>query len=222
MDDNDLSTSMQQTIEGDNLGFVCDIGEILIDVAFKDGVLKDIPILGTIVGVSKCIKNVYDMHFAKKLIAFLVPIKDVSQEQRVAAIKKWEKDENYRGKVGETLLGMIERCDDTMKAGWLSMLFYELVLKRNNSRLFMRAEKTLSSLSVMDVQAFLNMPKEQFCKIKEEETEPFIGGGLYQNPKISEVKDSTLNLSDKYCEPTVIGFWIYNVLNNIPVSIDEK
>ena len=213
-----LAVSMQQTIEYGNLEFVDDIGEIMIDAVIKDGVLKDLPILGTIVGIGKCIKNVYDIRFAKKLIAFLIPIKDIPTDERVKAIQKWEQDENYRGKVGDTLLGMIERCDDTVKAVWLSQLFYELVLKRNYSRLFMRTEKTLSSLSVMDIQAFLNMPEHHFYHIKEDEYEPFIGSGLYQSPQIEHVIEGRLDLSNKYCEPTEVGIWIYNVLNNIPMS----
>ena len=212
-----LAASMEQTIEYGNLEFVGDLGEIMIDAVLNDGVLKNIPVLGTIVGVSKCIKNVYDIRFAKKLVAFLIPIKDVAPEDRGKAIKKWEQDENYRGKVGDTLLGMIERCDDTVKAVWLSKLFYALVLKENAPRLFMRAEKALSSLSVMDVQAFLNMPEDYYHHIKEEESEPFIGSGLYLNPQLESAIDGTLDLSNKYCGPSEIGIWIYNVLNDIPM-----
>ena len=213
-----LSMSMEQTVEYSNLEFVGDIGEILLDTVLDDGVLKEIPVLGTIVGVGKCIKNVYDIRFAKKLIAFLFPIKNVPPRQRAEALRRWETDDNYRGKVGDTLLGMIERCDDTVKAVWLSKLFYELVLRRNCSRLFMRAEKTLSALSVMDIQAFLNMPKEHYSRIREEECEPFIGSGLYQNPKITDIReDGSIDLDDKECESTEIGIWIYNVLNDIPM-----
>lgn len=218
MDKNDnLSTSMKETLEYGNFEFLGDYGEIMLDAAINDGLLKEVPVIATIVGVGKCIKNVSDIRFAKKLISFLIPIKDVSPEQRAKAIKKWEQDKNYRGQVGDTLLGMIERCDDTIKAMWLSKLFYELVLKNNNSQLFMRAEKVLSSLSVMDVQAFLNMPSPHFLHIKEGEYEPYIGSGLYQNPKVefsTEEENETLDLGNTYCEPTEAGVWIYNVLND--------
>ena len=217
-----LAASMEQTLEYGNLEFLSELGEILIDSALNDGVLREVPIFGTIVGISKCIKNVHDIRFAKKLVAFLIPIKGVAPEKRAAAIKKWEQDKNYRGKVGDTLLGMIERCDDTVKAAWLSKLFYELVLKRNWPRLFMRAEKTLSSLSVMDVQAFLNMPEDYYHHIKEEESEPFMGSGLYLNPQLEPSVDEKLDLGNKYCSPSEIGFCIYNVLNNKPMSKVEQ
>lgn len=210
---NSLAVSMEQTIEYGNLEFVGEIGELMLDAVINDGLLRDIPILGSIVGVGKCIKNVYDIRFAKKLIAFLIPIKDVDREKRIAAIQKWEQDENYRGNVGDTLLGMIERCDEVVKSTWLSKLFYEMVLIKNQPRLFMRSEKTLSSLSVMDVQAFLNIPDSQYHHIREDEYEPYIGSGLYQMPKLEPPIDTKLNLDNKYCEPTEIGIWIHTVLN---------
>lgn len=216
--DKSLANSMQDTLEYGNLKFIEDIGEICIDSVLDDSVLKDIPIIGTIVGVGKCIKNVYDACFAKKLITFLVPLKEIDSCERKAAIEKWEADKNYRGKVGETLLGMINRCDDSLKARWLSVLFKELVLKRDDSRMFMRSEKVLASLSVMDILAFLNMPKEHYYRISVTNYEPYIGSGLYKNPHVNEPIDGNLDLDDLYCEITEVGFWIYNILNGITVE----
>lgn len=212
-----LSSSMQETIEYGNLEFLGDIGELVIDSVLNEGLLKDIPVLGSLVGVGKCIKNAYDYIFAKKLIAFLFPIKDVPMEVRSDAIKRWEKDEFFRGNVGETLIGMIERCDNTVKAVWLSKLFYELVLRRNYSRLFMRAEKALSSLSVMDLQAFLSFPSESFDSISVEECEPFVGSGLYLNLKPPIVVDMSVYYVDDHYNASEIGVWIYHVLNDIPM-----
>lgn len=216
-----LALSMEQTIEYGNLEFVGDIGEVMLDAVLNDGVLKDIPILGTIVGVGKCIRNIYDALFAKKLIAFLIPIKDTNPKDRAEAIKKWEEDENFRGIVGETLLGMIQRCDDSIKADWLSKLFYELVLRRKFSRLFMRAEKTLSSLSVMDMQSFLNLSKENYLRIKEEDCEPYLGSGLYLNPQVAQPINGELHLDNKYCQLSEVGLWIYHILNGIPIREEE-
>lgn len=208
---------MARTIEYGNLEVVGDIGEVMLDSVLDDGILKDIPIIGTIVGVGKCVKNLSDIFFVNKLRAFLFTIKDVDPRKRFEAMEKWENDENYRGKVGEALLGMIGRCDDSVKSTWLSKLFYELVLKRNSHRLFMRAEKALSSLSVMDIQAFLNIPKDHYTYIREAECEPFLGSGLYHSPEIGEIEDGSLILDKKYCKPTEIGYWIYNILNDIEV-----
>ena len=52
---NSLATSMQQTVEYGNLEFVGDIGELMIDAALNDGILRDVPILGTIVSLSSVV-----------------------------------------------------------------------------------------------------------------------------------------------------------------------
>lgn len=213
-----LSESMKQTLEVSNLEFVGDFGEIAIDSIINEGFLRDVPLIGTLVGAGKCIKNIYDAHFAKNLIAFFIPLKDTTPEERAKAISKWENDENYRGKVGDTLIGMISRCDDAVKSVWLSKLFKELVLKHNYSRLFMRAEKILSSLSVMDVQAFLNRSRNVYSYIRARDVEPYVGSGLYNNPKFQEPIDGNLDLDDQNCEVTEVGYWIYNVLNDIPAD----
>ena len=141
-----LSESMELTMDKANLSVIAGLGEVAIDAIIEEGVLRDIPIIGSIVGTGKCIKNVSDVLFTKKLIAFLFELRDTDAHEREEAIERWENDARYRVRVGETLLNMINRCDDTQKAKWLSKLFYHLVLKKGYSDVFMRSEKTLSSL----------------------------------------------------------------------------
>lgn len=209
---------MQQTLQFSDLSFVGDIGEIIVDSVINDNILKEIPIINSLVGVGKCVKNLYDAYFIKKLISFLFPMRNISPEERSKAIQTWQDDENYRGKVGDTLLGMISRCDDSIKSVWLSHLFIELVVRKGYSRLFMRSEKVLSSLSVMDVQAFLNMSPKQYNYISETDYEPFIGSGLYQSPKKSAFYHSNNKIEQITCEITEVGFLIYNILNGINIE----
>lgn len=214
----ELAKSMEETLEKGNLDYLGDLGEIAIDAVLDDGLLRDVPVIGSLVGLTKTIRNVYDYMFAKKLIAFLFKVKECDQKERAKAIQKWSKDSKYRIHVGETLIGMIQRCDDTIKAKWLSMLFYEMVLKRDESRLFMRAEKIISSLSVMDLQAFLDMPQITVASLREQECEPFIGSGLYKNAEVEPPIDEKLDLDNRVCKLTEVGSWIYNVLNGREIT----
>lgn len=211
----EIAKSMEVTLKKSNLEFVGDFGEIIIDSIVNEDILREVPIIGALVGVGKIFRNIGDAYFAKKLIAFLIPIKETTSEERSRAISKWEQDENYRGKVGETLIGMILRCDDSVKASWLSKLFYEMVLKNYESRLFMRAEKVLSSLSVMDVYAFLRMPIDKASVLSEQECEPYIGSGLYTNPeaKINYIdNEAALSIGIRECKLTEIGKRIHFIL----------
>ena len=211
----DLAQSMEQTMEIGNLSMITDVGEAIIDTALDDGILKDIPILGSIVGVGKCIKNISDVLFTNKLIAFLTGLKDADAKERKAAILKWEDDAKYRIRVGETLLNMINRCDDTQKAKWLSKLFYELVLKQQNSELFMRAEKVLSVMSVMDVLSFLNLPQSSYGNLSLEKGEPYANSGLYRiNAPNGYVAVEVLRVKNTTMRITEVGKCIYTILNS--------
>lgn len=208
----DLAQSMEQTMEIGNLSMITDVGEAIIDTALDDGILKDIPILGSIVGVGKCIKNISDVLFINKLIAFLTGLKDADVKECKAAILKWEDDAKYRFRVGEALLNMINRCDDTQKAKWLSKLFYELVLKQQNSELFMRAEKVLS---VMDVLSFLNLPQSSYGNLSLEKGEPYANSGLYRiNAPNGYVAVEVLRVKNTTMRITEVGKCIYTILNS--------
>lgn len=210
-----LAQSMKQTMETDNLSIVGDIGEVMLDSVMQDGVLKDIPIIGAIVGLGKCFKNVSDILFANKLIAFLLELKDVDSKDRREAIEKWEKDAEYRINVGETLLNMIDRCDDRQKAKWLSQLYYELVLKQQRSELFMRAEKVLSAMSVMDVMSFLDLPQSTYENLSLEKGEPYANSGLYRiNAPNGYVAVEVLRIKNTTMRITEVGKYIYMILNS--------
>ena len=148
------------------------------------------------------------------MIAFLYGLKDADAKQREEAIAKWESDAKYRIRVGETLLNMINRCDDTQKAKWLSQLFYDLVLKRGWNDMFMRAEKVLSSLSVRDVYAFLAQPKDKYKDLSIDETEWYTNSGLYMmidngeqfGMEFIQVKAIRMRVTE-------VGICIYDILN---------
>lgn len=210
-----LAQSMKQTMEIENLSIVGDIGEVMLDSVMQDGVLKDIPIISAIVGLGKCFKNVSDILFANKLIAFLLELKDVDSKDRREAIEKWEKDAEYRINVGETLLNMINRCDDRQKAKWLSQLYYELVLKQQRSELFMRAEKVLSAMSVMDVMSFLDLPQSTYENLSLEKGEPYANSGLYRiNAPNGYVAVEVLRIKNTTMRITEVGKCIYVILNS--------
>ena len=208
-----LDLSMERTLEFGNLSVVTDIGEIILDSTLNDGILKEIPILGTIVGASKCIRNVSDVLFTEKLITFLCGLCEMDSNERRDAINSWKSDSHYQVRVGETLLGMIHRCDDSQKAKWLSQLFYVLVLKNGTPGLFMRAEKVLSALSVVDVYSFLSLPSYEKLSLKD--CEPFANSGLYivDAPK-GQVAVEVFVLKDTMMSITEVGKCIYTVLNN--------
>lgn len=209
----DITKLMEISLIRTDTTILAEYGELFIDSVLNDGLLKDIPIMSTIVDVGKTVRNVSDLVFANKLITFLKGIQYVSAEEIEKSIKKWEENPKYRIRVGETLINMINRCDDKFKADSLSKLFYQLVLKKNAPSLFMRSEKIISSISTWDLQVFLSIDMDTISKLSEDKVEPFISTGLYIQESPS-IKDTALLLGGTYCI-TTIGLIIYKVLNDM-------
>lgn len=62
-----VSESMKDTIVNGDLSFIGDLGEVALDTIIDNNILKEIPIIGTIVGAGKCIETVSNLIFANKL-----------------------------------------------------------------------------------------------------------------------------------------------------------
>ena len=68
-----------------------DIGEVLLDTVFMDGILKDIPIIGTIAGITKATVAIRERQLAKNTYAFIKGIREKTIPQ--------EKLDEYRQKL---------------------------------------------------------------------------------------------------------------------------
>ena len=80
--------------------------------------------------------------------------------------------------------------------------------------MFMRAEKVLSSLSVMDVYAFLAQPKDKYKELSINETEWFANSGLYMMIDNGEqVAIEYVTIEAIRMRVTEVGMMIYEILN---------
>jgi hypothetical protein len=61
-----------------------------LDSFLDNGLVKDIPVLGTIVGLYKSSISISDKLFIKKVLHFLAELKDIPQDKRSEQIQKIE------------------------------------------------------------------------------------------------------------------------------------
>ena len=72
MDDIDIQVKKLPTLLGESLGDpVEDISELAIDAVIQNGLLKDIPIVGTIVGFCKLGMNLRERNLLKQTLNFI-------------------------------------------------------------------------------------------------------------------------------------------------------
>ncbi len=119
-----LEQSLLSTLRQSDLRSIgANLSEIGIDQLMQDGLLKDIPVVNILTGLLKTSRSIRDHIFLKKLLSFLVSIKDIEPEEREKAIERLESDSAYSQKVGEGLMLLLERLDDLNKPKMVAKAF---------------------------------------------------------------------------------------------------
>lgn len=151
-----ISNSFEETLKDSNLQNVAvGLTETLTDSLLEDGLLKDIPIVRTIIGLGKTSIKITDFLFLKKVISFLSEIDEVSIEDRKKMIDKIDSSQKYRLKVGEKLLYIIEKCDDYENAQYVSKLFVGCLEKKIDYPDFLRGAKVIERIYIGDLLKFI-------------------------------------------------------------------
>lgn len=124
MSDDRIDNSMIETLKESNLPSVLgDLGEITIDSIFEEGVLKELPIISTMIGLWRTGVAIRDFIFIRKLLKFLEELSEVPRQERIEMIERLEKDTDYRDKVGEEIVLLLDRLDSVEKAKFTGRAF---------------------------------------------------------------------------------------------------
>lgn len=99
-----------------------DIVEMALDSVLSDGVIKDIPVIGSFMKLVSMGKNISGYLFARKLYEFYFNLKDIPKE-KIEAFKQKLNDENISEEVGERLLLIINQADEIEKCRVIGIIF---------------------------------------------------------------------------------------------------
>lgn len=103
------------------MSLVADIGEVTLDSFMQDGIIKDLPIVGSFFSAIKISGDIRDRIFVEKLKSF---IENIDKNQ------KWRdkfSDEEECNKISKQLLYIVDSCDDDDKLKLIGMAFNCLV-----------------------------------------------------------------------------------------------
>lgn len=113
----DIATgqSLVQSIASDNLGdLLGGLGEVAIDSALNEVVLRDISILGSITGLFRAGRAIRNELFLKKIVIFLSQISEASHKERQQFSERFANDPDSR-RFGESVLLLLERAESMEK-----------------------------------------------------------------------------------------------------------
>lgn len=151
-----LSNSLEQTLKDSDLQNVTiDLAESFSDALLNDGLLKDIPIIGTIVGLTKAAISINDRLLIKKLIYFISELNKIDQEKREKLISEIDKSETQKIKVGEKLLYIIDKSEDHHTAQYIAILFKAFLNEEISYSEFLRCSTIVQKLLIQDLEEFI-------------------------------------------------------------------
>lgn len=173
---NKLPDTLTETIKDDNFqGVITDLGETALDAVLDEGVLKEIPLIGSLFGLAKATMSIQDKLLTKKILTFLLQLKNTDPDSRKKQIEKIDSDPEYKTKVGEKLLYIIDKCEDNEKAIYLGQLFQCYIEEKINYEDFLRASKCIELTFLYDLKRFI---KDKWDNMDMEEAGDLVGSGL--------------------------------------------
>jgi hypothetical protein len=152
--DKTLGGSLLATIAASDLPAVsADLTDALVADALPSAV-RDLPVVGALVGLIRTGLSVRDYILARKLAKFLGELASVPDDSRRDFIGEMHSDPEKAREVGEHLILVLDRLDDIAKAILLARAFKAFLLRRIDQPLF---EKLASALDRASKSSFVRL-----------------------------------------------------------------
>ncbi len=213
--DNHRSESkLVDSIKIEGLGdLVQEYTELGLDTFTDEGILKDIPIVGTIVKAAKAVGSIRDWFYLKKIICFLQKVGETTQEQRQKFI-----DDNCADtkQFEEAVLLVLEQADRFEKTTLIGKIFKACILGK------IRYEDAII-LSEMVNRAYWSDLTSMFeCReLKDQEQRLFLSGlfEMDKNTSIDEIGALKVKRNDYAFALQLIAGENYNSLDGCALGI---
>lgn len=128
-----------------------DLSEIAFDSVLDDGVLKEIPVIGSIAKLYSAGSTISGKIFEKKIIKFMIALEEINLKKRKQFVDRIAKDEKFERKVGEHLLVALDRIDNMDKPPLLAKIFSAYINDHIDYELFLRFSSILDKLFLPDL-----------------------------------------------------------------------
>ncbi|MFH1777706.1 MAG: hypothetical protein ABH952_09155 [Candidatus Omnitrophota bacterium] len=123
MNKNSQSNLLDTITNSEALNLAADDSELAMDQFIDNGILKDIPVFGTIIKLYRVGVGINGYLFTQKLLRFLKSLKDIPEQERINFIKQMDKDPKFKKKVSDHVFLLIDRMDDIEKTPLLARSF---------------------------------------------------------------------------------------------------
>ena len=136
-----------------------DAAEFSLDALLDDGVLKDIPVVGTVAKLYGVAARVQGYVFTKKVRRFLTELAAIPLAERERFAERLERDPEQREKTADALIVLLDKLDDLAKAPLLARAFSRYVRAEFDFTTFRRLATAVDRCLVDDLDALEKIEK---------------------------------------------------------------
>jgi hypothetical protein len=163
-----------------------EFADVAIDGVLSDGVLKDIPLVGGIVGLVKFSSSISKYLTAKKIYKFLFQLHNTSQQKRIRKIDQINISKKYQSSVGEMIFELLERIESDGKPEIIGKLFRAVIEGYIDYAKYLKATHIVKTVFYYDLLKLKQVYDGEY--INQEIDETLRTNGLVQS-NVDFVKD---------------------------------
>lgn len=178
----ELEKSIEETLETSDLtGINVDLAELTIDTLINDGILKELPIVSSIVGLVKFGIKISEYLFLKKVLTFLTQLNTTTTEERKRFIENIEKNETSNKKVGLALLLILDKLEDLEKPEIIGKLLSACIKGEIDYETFLKISYLVQKLFIPDLK-YLKKIKDGNEVEYQKQDELYLSGLMITTP----------------------------------------
>lgn len=184
--------SNQDRAAGKLSDVVQDMSQRTIDIICSDEVLKLFPVVKFVVAGTSAIQGVRDEILNKKLETFLETLSEVPAAERREMVDRLESDPDYRRKVGEHIIEVLDRLESYRKPKITGEIFAAFARKKIDRIMFQRLLTVIDRLPAVEidtVRRFVNSSNSQPERdlIDQESIQAMVNAGLVSTERTSPI-----------------------------------
>lgn len=157
-----------------------DYAELAIDGLMEDGILKDMPFVGSLISIIK-FSNSLNKHFLiKKIYKFLFELNSIPKDKRIKKIDELNNSKKFQSTVGEIIFELLEKIESDYKPEMIGRLFAAVINEKIDFTTYLEIRNIIKNLFYLDLLWFHDCYKDRDYdkKIKIKTSNPLLQSGL--------------------------------------------
>ncbi|HDX8882019.1 TPA: hypothetical protein RQO64_002352 [Klebsiella oxytoca] len=157
--------------------------ELGVDALLKDETLKSLPLVKTVVSVCNFVGTVRDQALARKILRFINELSELNMQEREQMIDRLNSNDKYAGKVGDTIIELMDKLDYERKpeiAARFFIAYSKELLPYGEFRHCLLALEKVASFDIDKLVPFLEEDSSS-CEYEESILLGFVNAGLAVN-----------------------------------------